>query len=671
MSKSDSDLSEIDTSRVTTKTRSINLKEPSRINAFDTETADGRIFLVSYDFEGAESGVFGKKDGFVNPSKLWDLLTDYKCRNAQNMWYNLSFDSDVFLSSVLAPDEVTELAVKGSVEARGYEIVYIPGKFLKITDENKHTYTHYDAAQFFYDSLDGAASEWLGENKTAGVNTEKFGKDGMKPNEYIRDNFRDIKIYAEKDAKLTRKLWRKLTSKAVSLDIPISKPISTGYLAQEWMDYHLPHRPGFGPTEMQSLAWDSYAGGRFEVFERGNVGSVIGADINSAYPNVLANLPDPSTLRWERVENPSFQELAGADYGFVNATVTTDRSKRIQPFAMKVDDVVKYPALKQVEINTLLDIFTFAKSNGYLIEDTVNEAWLGYETNGTKRPFGEIPEMYDSRKTAEANGKMKQGLLLKIILNSMYGKFCQTTPKREYLEETKNLKDYEEIVPGISLPASIRETLKDEVIERLEAGPYFNPFMASYITGMTRLQLHKSVEKHDLVEDTIMFATDCIMVQADAFRRSNFDLVDESLPYAKQLGGWDKEYEGHANVIGAGVYEVDMGDKTKTMTRGFREKDLDTISLVKEVKENGGITANTNRPMTLKEAVWHGRPISDVGAFSDSDRKIDPNMDEKRLWPNELSWQGFIDERQVGNPLLIDRSDSNEDSGTESVAISG
>jgi hypothetical protein len=627
--------------------------------------------MVSYDFEGADSGVYGTKDGFVEPSKLWDFLTDYKCRNAQNMWYNLDFDSDVFLSSVLSPDEITELAVKGSVEARGYEIVYIPGKFLKISDENRNTYTHYDAAQFFYDSLDGAAKEWLNEKKSEGIDTSKFGKEGMEPNSYIKDNFRDIKIYAEKDATLTRKLWRRLTTKAVDLDIPVGKPISTGYLAQEWMDYHLPHRPGFGPTEMQSLAWDSYAGGRFEVYERGNVGEVVGADINSAYPNILANLPDPSTLRWERVDNPSSDQLEGADYGFITATVTTDRSKRIQPFAKKIDDVVKYPALKEVEINTLVDTYVFAKNNGYLVDSTVNEAWLGYETSGTKKPFSEIPNMYDKRKTAESNGKMKQGLLLKIILNSMYGKFCQTTPKREYLEESKTLKDYEQIVPGISLPASIRETLKDEVIERLEAGPYFNPFMASYITGLTRLQLHQSVEKHDLVEDTIMLATDCIMVEADAFRRSSFELVDESLPYAKQLGGWDKEYEGHANVIGAGVYEVDMGDKIKTMTRGFRERDLDTISLVKEVKENGEITAETNRPMTLKEAVWHSRPISDVGAFSKSEREIDPNMDEKRLWPNELSWKGFLKERQVGNPLLLDGSDSDEDSGTESVAISG
>jgi hypothetical protein len=661
MTKSDSSLEEIDLSRVTTRTSDITINETQAVNAFDTETADGRIFMLSYCFQD-ESGVIDNPYNFVRPDKIWNILTHYKCRNAQNMWFNLSFDADVLLSSVLSPKEISKLSVTGKIESKGKEIIYIPGKFLKIKDENRHTYTHYDAQQFFYDNLDNAAKEWLDKGKTGGIKTEKFGRNGLELNEYIKENYKTIKIYAEKDAKLTRNLWLKLRQKATNLDIPINKPISTGYLAQEWLDYHLPHRPGFGPKQMGSMAWNSYAGGRFEIYERGKIGNVIGVDINSAYPNILSQLPDPSTLKWQRYDNPSYDKIKQADYGFVRVNVTTDKSKRIQPFAIKLNDVVKYPAMRDKTITVVKDIYTFAKENGYLVEDTVKEVWLGNETKGTKFLFTDIPELYADRKIAESKGKMKKGLLLKIILNSMYGKFCQTTPKRKSLKEKKELSNSEKIVPSISLPKRIKKELQEEIVENLEAGPYFNPFIASYITGKTRLQLHKAVEESGLVEHTIMLATDCIMVRKQPFEDSNFELVDETEGYEKQLGEWEKEYAGSGYVIGAGVYEIQKPDGFKTKTRGFREKDIQEKSLVKEVKEKGGIMANVERPMSLKEAVWSGEEISDIGAFDNSERTINPNMDEKREWEDELTWEKFISETQESKPILLI-----EDNGTDSI----
>lgn len=653
MSKSDRPTEKVSLQRTNTRTQKVDTDLPKRINGFDTETADGQVFMISYAFEGYGAAVKSSKDGPIAPEEMWKVLTNRKARSSVNVWYNLRFDGDVLLRGILTDAEAKELQVTNSVETEeGYDIMYIPSKFLKITDPNGNSYTHYDASQFFYTTLDNAAEEWLGETKANdGIDTKQFGADGDRPNEYILDRWNEIEKYARKDAELVRDLWREFSTFAVELDIPVGSPFSTGYLAQEYMDNRLATRPGVGPSNMNALAWDAYAGGRFEVFERGSVGNVVGADINSAYPNVLSELPDPSTLEWDRKLRPSLDEIRDADYGFVRADVSTNPDKNIQPFRRKVDGVVTFPVFNGQEVTTLKDIFVFAADNGYLTEYDITDCWLGYETEGTQYPFRYMKELYAERKRAEERGEDKKGKLLKIILNSKYGKFCQITPKRRKITEATDLEKHEEIIAAVNLPEELREYT---FIESYEAGPYFNPFMASYITGKTRLQLHETVEECGLVDDTVMMATDCLMIKADAFHKSDFPMMDESLPYPDQLGGWDYEYEGDAFVVGTGVYEIEKSDGSlKQKTRGFPERNLEG-SLRELARDEKQIEIISNRPRTLMEAAFRSEPLSNVGKFGKESKILKPDFDRKRAWETSPTWSELVDGNERAKPIEAD-----------------
>lgn len=695
MAKSDVSLGEIDTNPAYSPPRKAKFAEDKDINGFDTETIDGDIFAVSFAFQNESPTVAYDRD-ILDSETLWNLVTHKKCRSALNMWYNLDFDANVLLSHLLDKEELSILVASKSVSHGKYDITYIPGKFLTIK-ENRNVYTHYDASQFFYTSLENAAKEWLQKDKLTesidaslfGTNTERqlrkiisrsnsesWESIGKEPGDtwtlsdahnYIDKNHFQIKKYAKRDAMLVRDLWQKAVSIGEGeINIPMGLPFSTGYLAESYLNHHLVEKPGVGEYQMASMAWDSYAGGRFEVIQRGDIGDVIGVDINSAYPYFHSQLPDPKMLEWKNKPDPTIQEIKDADYGFINATVTTDKSRAIQPFAVKMQEgstgKLKFPALERKEITCIKDIFEFAFDNDYIEDYYIHDSWLAHKPGNENYPFSFIPDLYEERKLAARKEKPKRELLLKIVLNSMYGKMCQTTPKRKEVTNNYTLDEKEKFIGSLSLPSNLREGYPNGIIETLEAGSYFNPFLASYITGLTRLELHKSAVNHRLEDNTVMLATDCLMFEKDAFEKSDFDkrvfTPDYDKPEKefrkqarKSLGMWDIEYAGKAFVIGAGVYQIDMKDKIKLKTRGFNEKEISNLRQEAQ-KANGHIEVISTRPQTAAEAIWQNRQVSSIGEFQDFPRSIKPDMDTKRDWNQTATFDSLLSKTEHSKPLI-------------------
>ncbi len=671
MAKSDTPVDEIDLSRAFGPPHTPKWADDTHINAFDTETHDGEPFLLSVAWHDDTAQVYpGNGPKILDAQAIWDVVTHHEARSAINVWYNLSFDADVIVSTVLNRDELGSLALTGNVETEDdYQISYIPAKFLEIKDPNNHSYVHYDIAQFFYGTLESAVQEWLPdqEKRTDLIDASRFGSgeswSASQAWEYIEENYQDIRKYAKEDAIITRDLWREATRVGESLDIPMGRPYSTGYLAESYLNSELGQKPGLGPKEVYPMAWDAYRGGRFEILKRGDVGEVAGPDINSAYPYVLSNLPDPKTLTWYVAEDATIDQIREAEYGFVNATVTTDSTRPIQPFAVKMNDEkrvrqggkLKYPALTRQEITTIKPIFELAHEYDYLDDYYIHSAVLATDSQHADFPFDFIPQKYHERKTYAADGRDKLELFLKIVLNSMYGKMCQTTPKRRPNDQKEYiLEEYETFVTDQQIPPDLREIFDGGIIEKLEAGAWFNPFLASYITGMTRHELHSRILEYGLEDNTIMLATDSIMVEREPFEKSGFaaDLVpDDSVPYREQLGMWDYDYQGKAFVVGAGVYEVDMGDKVKTKTRGFKEADLDGRLREEIERVSDAIDIRTNRPVTAKEAIWHGQSLSDVSTFTDFERELRADMDDKRVWDGPATFDAFLDATQTSKPI--------------------
>lgn len=655
MAKSDTPLQEIVLDRAYTPPRKPAFSGDKPINGFDTETADGKVFALSFAYDGFGGAVEESKE-YLQPSQILDKITNRQCRSAINVWYNLDFDANVILASILDKEQLAEVNTLNTTQTKNFEITYVKGKFLSMKDQNGNSYTHYDVSQFFYGRLENAVNQWLGETKANdGIDTKKFGDADGHVNSYIDNRYDKIAKYARKDAVLVRDLWKKAVEVGEDLGVPMGKPYSTGYLGESYLNAQLNWKPGIGPRPMAKLAWDCYHGGRFEVFKRGKTGPVVGPDVNSAYPYIISNLPDPATLQWAKIDNPTVEELRQYDYGFIDGVVSTNKNRTIQPFAYKVDDKLKYPILIDKPVQTLKEIFTHAVDNNLVTDYTLNTAWVATEVSDTRYPFEFLKPMYETRKDFESKERQGDynplaGQWLKIILNSIYGKTCQTTPKRERLEGEITLEKFQHFISPLSLPKLIRGAYEEGIIEWLEAGAWFNPFIASYITGLTRLELHKRVLEYGLEEDTVMFATDSIMVERKPFEESGFDeLVKEG------LGNWDYDYYGKDSfVIGAGIYEVELDNgKFKTMTRGFKEAQLDG-TLTKTAQQSGEeLSVESTRPNTLGEIVWHNEPISDIGKFEKRERGLRADFDDKRVWPNAKTYEKLLSEKQESKPIVL------------------
>ena len=675
--------------------------ENTKINGFDTETYKGDIYLLTYKFEDERSKAIYSNSlpqeySKLSKEKIFDILTHYKCRNAVNVWYNLSFDVNVILK-LLPKESLKELSILNKtmikINDTVYTIKYIPNKFFRIEDQNNNSYEHYDVSQFFYASLNNAVNEWLNKSKD-----NDFIEDLIKYNDFedkteffnnkenILNYFNQIKNYGKKDAELVQKLWKKFVklSEKEKPVIPVGKPFSTGYIAEQTMRKYLDKKP-YTPKKFQKMFWKSYKGGRFEVFQRGNVGDITIPDINSAYPSIMKNLPAPQTLEWKTIENPSIEDLVNADYGVLNATVTTNLDKKIQPFSFKKKNSnLRFPRLYKEEITTILPIFLYAYRNNFIDEFDLHKSHLAYKTKGTVYPFKFIEDLYNLRKKYEQEGKTKKAHLLKIVLNSMYGKTIQTTPVKYHLKNFKDKFDKYKLMynkteldlENIEPETGIAQILDEEqllegfedfdIVKMIKTGNMFNPFLASYITGKTRLELMKQVYNYNLEDNLIMFATDSIMIDYEAFKQTNFekDLVKNG------LGNWDYDVElGEGFVIGSGVYEVKLKNsetgeyirnnegkiKCKIGARGFSKKKIKEnglSNLAQKYEDKSEIPIKKTRPRTFAEILWGKDNLKNVGNFLENEKVLNANMDNKRQWYNEnINYKFLLNNKEFSDPI--------------------
>lgn len=660
MSKSDTPLSEIDTDRSRKRLKDPDYQADQPIHGFDTETTDGDVFMLSVAPADADAYTVtecgpdpqtgaGEDLETLNTDRILTELTRHQFRHGVGVWYNIGFDADVIFSD-LPESNLHELRYENRTEYDGYEISYLPGKALTIR-RDKQVYEHYDVSQILPGGLDSVAADWIDKGKLPDVDTSRFGEA-----EYVRDNFSTIREYAARDAAVTRDVWEAFVEVAEGdLGVPCGKPYSTGYLAADYIRSRLNAKPGWGLNKTQSMAWESYHGGRFEVAERGDVGDVVVPDINSAYPAVMSDLPDPSTLTWEIVAKPDIQEVRDADYGFIDVTVSTDKTRRWQPFAVKHNNAVRYPSLTDTRLTVLREVFLFAVESDLLTEYEIHEASLGHNTEITRKPFSWVSDLYETRKSWESDGRDKPARVLKIILNSMYGKMCQTDMRTRLITDEFGDSEVEALDPSETFQVTdLGETAS---VTKQVGGKLFNPFIASYITGMTRLELLKQVVNYDLEDATKMMATDSLMIDREAFEQTDFaaDLVESG------LGNWDYDARGEAFIIGSGVYEVRRnGDVVKTGTRGFREADLDggireAAETASDTSESSRIPVENHRPITLKEALQSDSlTLSDVGKFQRVERGLEAGFDKGRRWENpNPDFADLVDRPESSTPLEI------------------
>lgn len=568
-----------------------------KVIGFDTETQDGYCKLIC-DSEGRYMLCNSIEDCLA-------FLTNSQYRNTINLFWNI--DYDFFAIIKYLPEEYLEgLYELHSIKYGKYQINWIPKKMFAI-EVDKKKFLFFDLWQYYRMSLDAAAKKYLNDSKIE-IDKEKFDD----PN-FWRENLSKIIDYCIKDAELTAKLGSLLQQKLEAIGISFDRPYSCGRISLAYFA-STTEFPTYIPSEYQEYAFYSYFGGRFELLKRGYIEKVYYYDINSAYPYQIANLLDINKGEWVKAR----RLIEEADIGFLKIVVRKHPDSEIQPFCYREKGLVYYPKMKNVLHFATLDEVLFALDNYDDIEIDIIDGWY-FLADEYVYPFKHIEEIYKKRKEIKKKDPVFQ-LVLKIIMNSLYGKFAERKKACKIVD--KPLATDEKYFDGEQI-RYVRRYIK--------IGEAFNPVYASLITARTRLQLLEKALKRP--NDIVAMFTDAIMTEKPFIEVSS------------ELGEWNLETQGEGLFLLCGVYTIRNNEEVITKLRGIHIKDkIDLIEEIKHKPDTKDLEWIWKKALKLGEVLKHHNlyTIQDLNRFIDYRKELHINAEQKRIWQYEPKTYGEL-----------------------------
>ena len=542
--------------------------ESIEVIGLDTEAYDtGKCFMITT----SEGDVF-------KPADFPEMFFSRQYRGSHFVTYNLKYDAGALLQN-LSPDQLSELRTQGETNTGEYKFVVIANKMLSI-QKGKNSIHVWDMYNFFLTSLDYAAKLFLGDRKKE-LETKSFKQD------YVSANWNRIAEYSIHDSVLVRDLAQVLIQKFESYGVFPQKLFSTAYVSWQYFACHceIPSIKRFWDNypELLDYSLASYNGGKFEVTEKG-IDNYYEYDISSAYPSEISNLVDISHA------NVTVSKLYNkhAQYGFLLCDINIP-VKVFSPIAITPGIVNLFPCGRITKVITKTE-YEFFLSLG--IQPEIKKAyWL--EVNSPTYPFRkEINKLYALKSKYKKENKPLDYHLVKILLNSLYGKFCQliATPKG------------------------------------YKAGVSWNPIYASVITANTRCRVSNMQNTY---HDVVAVFTD------SAISKSPLPLEETS-----GLGSWNKETEGKGIILGSGIYQI--GSKTKL--RGYESK----TPLMELIETKGSvIKISSQHATTWREVAFRHTDTDTINLFADIQKDIRINFDTKRLWIDDYKDFREVKERKV------------------------
>jgi len=588
------------------------------VRAFDTETLDGYVKLIA-----CSDGNYVYFDDLQseNIDVILKFMTQEKYRDTLNFFYNIDFDIAAIIK-YLPDNELKQLISLNHVEYKDYKISYVPKKAFTIR-RSKKVWRYFDLWQYYRLSLENAVKQYISADEGKDpIDRKKLGEDA---NYWLKHKDAIIK-YCIKDAALTQKLGELMQDKLNALGISFDVPYSTGTISVRYFAKYYKY-PRFTPTEWNKYAYLTYFGGRFEVTRKGVVDHVVIQDINSAYPYQISHLIDIEKGVWQHTKKLD----EDADIGFYKIVIEKSPDHPIQPFSFRDNGLVYYPQFDNIVHYTTLDELIFALDNYDDIEIKILDGWNFYAKE-VVYPFKSITEIYEHRKKIKKSDPVMQ-LVLKIIMNSLYGKFAEKT-EGIYEVELEEADDF--LFFGKYIP----------VTSKLRPGKVFNPVYASLITARTRVMLLE--EAVDYPDYVVAMFTDSLISTKQIIKPTS------------QLGGWDNEGEGEALIIGCGVYTVRDLNKgyLKTRLRGMHV-DFDNIDLFKIAEENKSkskVEIEWKKSIRPKEAVLFKNKydLKDINHFISYQKQLHVRMDRKRIWYNDpLTFGQLLKDTYESEPIFV------------------
>lgn len=399
---------------------------------------------------------------------------------------------------------------------RGFSLNWLQGQ-LTVAKGDKRVVI-WDIYKFFQSSFVTAITRW-------GISTEAIEHMKAQRSRFRARDIAKIRDYCLTECRQIATLSRKLIETHKSCGLTLTTyygPGSTASVAIAKMgalDYCKAPREA-----MREAIASAFFGGRFEHSMMGPVKEVYGYDISSAYPYQLYQLPCLRHGRWTHVTS----NVAGAINSCTTALVhyryrlPSDSVWAAYPHRSS-DGSICYPF--RSEGWAWLPEIRAAQLAGMGATSLV-EAWV-YCTECQCHPFAEIATYY--RRRVEL-GKDAAGIVLKLAVNSVYGKLAQSK------------------------------------------GPhpkYQSWIWAGLVTSGTRAQLLTAIAAAGDPSDIIGVATDGVYSRTKLDLPRPVDTGTYDLP--KPLGGWEETYYPDGMLfIKPGIY-LSMGAET-VRARGIGRK---------------------------------------------------------------------------------------------------
>lgn len=433
------------------------------------------------------------------------------------VWFALDYDVNMILGDLPLKGEtasIEELRATLSTVWRGYKITYIPRKIFKLSCNGRYFHST-DIFSFFQTSFENALGDW-------GIEVPEIITRGKAARQdFSAWSEEDITAYNDAELDCMCEIAERLRDSITPLHLPVRSWHGPGALAGSWLSKQKARAyKGDIPKPLTDAAIRAYFGGRIDVAGYGFVDPVYHYDIVSAYPSAIRFLPDLSSLEWRYAERERPPVEAGVSVSKIRWHISETKWGAF-PWRNRQGSI-RWPLAGegwywQREIEAAIERFG-AESIEYLA------TW--HSVGEISYPFHDaIEEAFAYRRELKAQG-LSSHIAVKLILNSLYGKFAQTVGKAQY----------------------------------------YSPIWAGLITSYTRAELQRAIS-----EDVVCVMTDSIWTKTPL-----------SVNTGANLGGWEEQSEGTLILAGAGLYEAHKRDGSKIVwQRGFdRRRPLDIEGIV-------------------------------------------------------------------------------------------
>lgn len=376
---------------------------------------DGEGWGKTYALLADSGGAHVDNVSGLSTVQCLDFLSRLKERNggdAHFVGFALGYDINHWLRDLSDP-ALGALWKEGRVRWEDWWIEWAPKRWFHVKHlPSGRSVRIWDSYPFFQGSFLKACADW-------GVEVPREVRDGKAARHDFgpADLPRIIEYNRVELATLVR-LLDKLRAGMRDAGIPLGQWYGAGAAASKLLQLNRVRETIFEtPPEMERAVLGAYFGGHIEAGHFGVFkGPIWNGDLNSAYPNALAMLPDLSRGRWVRVAD--FVE--GAPMALYHVEWSHERGSPYYPLPWRdPEGAIFFPRVGRSWV--WFPEVEACRRTGWGLK--VLEGWIWVPTEAPRFPFAFIAQKYAAR--LKAGKKSGAGLAIKLALNAIYGKTAQ------------------------------------------------------------------------------------------------------------------------------------------------------------------------------------------------------------------------------------------------------